>query len=97
MATSTEQLKGRTAEWEAEQERKRKRAEAKRKAAAAAAKKKKKAQKEKVSAGRDDSQANYERLSAGLRARLATARGAGNQKMVTDLEARLKALKETVK
>jgi hypothetical protein len=74
------------------------RLEAGEQSAAPKKKKKKKAvpKAEVVGTGRDDSQANFERLSAGLIKKRAIAEAAGNAAGVADLNARLAALKETV-
>jgi len=50
--------------------------------------------KEKVGTGRNDAQSNFERLSAGLRSRIQTARAAGNKDLAAKLEARLAELKK---
>jgi hypothetical protein len=59
-------------------------------------KKKKAVPKENVGTGRDDSQANFERLAAGIRRKMAIAEAAGNTAGVATLQSRLDALKETV-
>jgi len=51
---------------------------------------------ENVGTGRDDSQANFDRLSAGLRAKIAVAKKAGNTTLAVKLEARLAELRKTV-
>ncbi len=56
---------------------------------------KKPQKKERSGVGRDNSNANADRLGAALRARIEAARGADNLKMVNTLKARLKALEAT--
>ena len=51
---------------------------------------------EKKGAGRDDSQANFDRLAAGLRAKIAAAKGSGNNALAVKLEARLAELRKTI-
>ena len=60
------------------------------------AKKKKKKVKEKIGTGRDDSQANFERIANGLRKNIVTAQEAGNHTLAAKLEARLAELRKTV-
>ena len=66
------------------------------KPAAAAPAAPKAAPKEKVGTGRDDSQANFDRLAAGLRQRISVAKKAGNATLAAKLEARLAELRKTV-
>jgi len=50
--------------------------------------------KEKVGTGRNDANANFVRLSAGLRKQIQTAKSAGNNTLAAKLEARLAELKK---
>ncbi len=52
---------------------------------------------ERVGTGRDDSQANFDRLAAGLRQRISAAKKTGNNTLAAKLEARLVELRKTVR